>query len=216
MRYRRFTPGLGLALLLAAACSSTETTEGTSAEAVAKFKQAIEQDYKIDRNLDAAIEKLEEAIRLEPTYTLCRRDLARLLMERGLNSVTRTLYNRRSVEELTQKLDSNTRPDDEREIRRQIDGLKEQTRQVEESLRNDLNQSLKHFTVCRREWPQDPTIPFYMGHVCAGLERYEDAREHYTESLELGNTDDHGRKVIREAIEALDTAINQREQLADK
>jgi Flp pilus assembly protein TadD len=201
-------------LLVLQGCSSTSESSGTAAEAVSLYREAVEQDYSRSNDLDAAIEKMEEALTIEPSYAQLRRDLAWFYMKRGLDTVTENLHLKAQQATLEQRA-ANEDPAEARRLRQQAAGLQVTTQQLEKAIQEDLSKALHHFTVVRQVRPDDPSIPFFLGHVCAGLERYDDARDYYIEAMEMGGIEARGRKALRAAIEECERALATQDALED-
>lgn len=182
MRWYHPKPVLGLLIVLVAGLTGCATTDDVP-DAADRAKRAVGL-YKAGvklftgGNVDGGIEKLEEAMGFEPTYTKLRYDLGRMQLFRATRTDTKGLVARAEADQLA----SSGNASGSKRKRFESNTLREAAQQ-------DFSNSRLNFEFARsRLDPEElPNLHYFLAQVYVGLNRYTEALEHFDRGTELAN-----------------------------
>lgn len=190
-------------LVLLAGCKAPPSTEDKGRQAVVYFKEGVQQFN--ENKIDVGIATLKKGFELQPTYSLLRQDLARMLLVRAERTDMESIRLAEDAKQL-----------------RQESKVEEARRKEEESTSNrrnaiaDLRDAQGHFLWLLDATPYEANIPYWLSIVETGLGNYKQARKYLKRAIELGNPSGSQLERLQRALELLDAAELQEDRLRRK
>lgn len=182
-----------VALAGAGGCRSAPPTDPVKRAARAKeiYKDGINRFNAGD--LDAAIARFNEALKLQPTWSLLRYDLGRLLVERAKREDTESLLSSQKAREARQAGDLD-----------KAQRLEDESRRLHARARSDLNAALQHLLFAVEKKPWEANIYWYLSQVYTGLGDFGKAKEYLQEAIEKGQPTGAARANLEQALKRLE------------
>lgn len=184
---------LALGLVVLVGCASTPPEE----EAAALAKEALLDVQRGDTA--AALEKYEEALELNPSWSKVRFDYGRLSFEKGKVHFFNALQAEREAD------DAASAGQDQLSKDQRL--LAETERDVAEGLFEQAERELRRVTQMRTNRDHEFNGFLTLAHIFAFKKDWENAKKFYKRALDMGPQGD-AREPIQEAIRLMDAEID--------
>jgi tetratricopeptide (TPR) repeat protein len=195
-----------VALLLGGALggckAAPETTADQAVRAVELYKSGVD-DFQRGK-IDTAVDKLERGKAIEPTYTLLRYDLGRMLLMRGQRNDVLSIKARSDADVLRKggSMEASNAKVDE-------------ARALNEAALDDMRRAKAEFHFVEPRRPQEPNVPYFLSQIYTGLEDYDKALEYLDRALSIGQVTAVGREQLMRARQLLQQAATTKESSGD-
>ncbi|GIW72956.1 MAG: hypothetical protein KatS3mg102_2498 [Planctomycetota bacterium] len=164
---------VGLSVVWLGACSSAPPTDPV--ERARQSKQLYQEGVNLFNagELDGAIARLNDAARLQPTWSLLRYDLGRLLVVRAQRS---------SVASLQAEMRARTARQEGQA--KEAERLLEESRTLHERTLADLRAAQGHLLYALDRMPWEPNVYYYLAQVHVGLGEFARAKSYLEEAID--------------------------------
>jgi tetratricopeptide (TPR) repeat protein len=179
---------------LSAGCSSA--TPKDPVERAARSKEVYKEGVNLFNagDLDAAISRFNEAVKLQPGWSLLRYDLGRLLVERAKRYDTESLV-----------ASDKARSDRQKGELELAQGHEDESRRLHDRAIADLNGAREHLLFALDRKPWEPNIYWYLSQVYTGLGDFAQAKEYLEEAIDKGQPTGVTRENLERALQRLET-----------
>lgn len=173
-------------------CSTTPIKPSERAQRAVKIYKAGVATFE-QGDLGGAISQFNEALRLQPDYTLLRFDLGRALIIRAEQRDVASLQSTERAKDLRSENDAKSAVDEETKARA-----------LHAQAQTDLNAALGHLLFAEQRLPFEPNVYFLLAKVHTGLGQFDEARGFLQKAIDEGKPSGPTRTNLEEALRRLE------------